>query len=68
MKVRLTRDARIHHKAGEIVDVSPAEMHFLTSVGSAVLVETATNKTVETAERATKVPKTATTTKRSTKK
>lgn len=67
MRVRLIRDARINHKAGEIVDVSPAEMNFLCSVGSAVLVETATNKTVETAERATKVPK-ATTTKRSTKK
>ena len=68
MRVRLTRDARINHKAGEIVDVSPAEMNFLTSVGSAVLVETATNKVVETAERATKAPKATTTTKRSAKK
>lgn len=67
MKVRLIRDARINHKAGEIVDVSPAEMNFLCSVGSAVLVETATKKVVETAERATKVPKVATTTKRSKK-
>ena len=35
MKVRLLRDTRISHKAGEIVDVSPAEMAFLISVGSA---------------------------------
>lgn len=67
MRVRLIRDARINHKAGEIVDVSPAEMNFLTSVGSAVLVETATNKAVEKAERATKEPKATTTTKRTKK-
>ena len=36
MKVKLLRDARINHKAGEIVDVSPAEFRFLVSVGSAV--------------------------------
>ena len=36
MKVRLLRDARINHKAGEIVDVSPAEFGFLTSTNSAV--------------------------------
>lgn len=38
MKVRLLRDAKILHKAGEIVEVSPAECGFLTSVGSAVIV------------------------------
>ena len=38
MKIRLTRDAKILHKAGEIVEVSPAEAGFLTSVGSAVMV------------------------------
>lgn len=37
MKVRLTRDARIRHKAGETVDVSPAEAGFLLSTGSAVM-------------------------------
>ena len=42
MKVRLLRDARIKHYAGEIVEVSPAEASFLTSVCSAVPVETAT--------------------------
>ncbi len=36
MRVKLLRDARINHKAGEIVDVSPAELQFLVSVGSAV--------------------------------
>ncbi len=36
MKVRLLRDSRILHKAGEIVEVSPAEKAFLVSVGSAV--------------------------------
>lgn len=41
MKVRLLRDARINHKAGEIVDVSPAEYGFLTSTNSAVAVKEA---------------------------
>jgi hypothetical protein len=36
MKVRLTRTARITHQPGEIVEVSPAELAFLVSVGSAV--------------------------------
>ena len=35
MKVHLLRDARINHKAGETVEVSPAEFNFLVSVGSA---------------------------------
>lgn len=38
MKVRLTKDARIKHYAGEIVEVSLAEFNFLTSTGSAVSV------------------------------
>ena len=37
MRVQLTRDARIRHKAGETVDVSPAEAGFLLSTGSAVM-------------------------------
>lgn len=36
MKVRLLRDARILHKAGETVEVSPAVAGFLLSIGSAV--------------------------------
>ena len=35
MRARLLKDARIRHKAGEIVEVSPAEYNFLVSVGSA---------------------------------
>lgn len=35
MKVRLTREARIRHYAGEIVEVSPAEAAFLISTRSA---------------------------------
>ena len=38
MKIKLLRDSRIMHKAGEVVDASPAECSFLTSVGSAVYV------------------------------
>ena len=33
MKVKLLKDARIRHKAGEIVEVSPEECFFLTSTG-----------------------------------
>lgn len=40
MKVTLLRDARIQHKAGETVEVSPAEAQFLVSVGSAVVEDT----------------------------
>jgi ribosomal protein L9 len=52
MKVLLLRDARIKHHAGEIVEVSPAEMNFLVGVGSAV--ELAVKAPV--AEIATKEP------------
>ena len=56
MKVRLLRDARINHKAGEIVEVSPAEFQFLTSVGSAV--EVAVNlPEAEVAEKPVKARK-----------
>lgn len=36
MKVVLLRDARIKHKAGETVEVSPAEFNYLVTIGSAV--------------------------------
>lgn len=39
MKVRLLRDAKIQHKAGEVVEVSPAEANFLLSIKSAETVE-----------------------------
>lgn len=47
MIVRLIREARIRHSAGEIVNVSPAEASFLLSVGSAVKV---TNRPIEARE------------------
>lgn len=50
MKVKLLRDSRIWHKEGEIVEVSPSECQFLTSVGSAV--EVAVNASpIETTEK-----------------
>lgn len=53
MKVVLLRDARVSHKAGEIVEVSPAEFNFLVSIKSAEpLAETATAEPVaETPEK-----------------
>ncbi len=52
MTVKLLRDSRIKHKAGEIVTVSPAEAHFLVSTGSAVEIAVSIPKAVtpETAE------------------
>lgn len=35
MKVKLLRDQRINHKAGEIVEVSPAVYNFLITTNSA---------------------------------
>ena len=35
MKVRLLRDARINHSAGEIVEVSPVVYDFLVSTNTA---------------------------------
>ena len=35
MKVRLLRDARIKHNAGEVVEVSSAEFNYLVSINSA---------------------------------
>jgi len=40
MKLLLVQAARINHKAGEIVEVSPAQAEFLLSVGAAVVSET----------------------------
>ena len=57
MKVRLLRDARITHKAGEIVEVSPTEFQFLVSVGSAVEVAVKPLEKVETPEEPIKVEK-----------
>jgi len=57
MKVKLLRDARINHKAGEIVEVSPAECQFLTSVGSAVEVAVKAPVKAETPETTEKPEK-----------
>ena len=64
MKVKLLRDSRINHAAGEIVEVSPATAEFLLSVGSAALIESkpvekATIPVEEVAEKAVKAPKAA---------
>lgn len=75
MKVKLLRDSRINHAAGEIVEVSPATADFLLSVGSAVKIESksveaATIPVEEVAEKAVKAPRATakTTTKRTTTK
>ena len=71
MKVKLLRDSRINHAAGEIVEVSPATADFLMSVGSAApVVESAKVEVKEVAEKAVKAPKATpkTTTKRTTNK
>ena len=49
MKVRLLRDARIRHYAGEIVDVSPDECHLLVTTDGAEIVNAV--KTIETPEK-----------------
>ena len=62
MYIRLLRDSRINHLAGEIVEVSSAQAEFLLSVGSAAkveTVETADIKVEEVAEKAVKAPKAA---------
>lgn len=54
MKVKLLRDARIMHKAGEIIEVSPEECHFLVSTEGAVevdAVKTPAAKPVEVPEK-----------------
>lgn len=56
MRVRLLKAARINHKAGEIVEVSPDQATFLLSMGVAVVEpqqkETVTTK--KTVQRNTK--------------
>ena len=72
MKVKLLRDSRIRHAAGDIVEVSPAERDFLISVGSAEdvaeKIEKAILPAVEVAEKAVKAPKATTAKKAPTKR
>lgn len=49
MKIKLLRDARILHKAGEVIEASPSECFFLTSTGSAVEVKEPKSMPVEKA-------------------
>lgn len=69
MKVKLLRDARINHAAGEIVEVSPETANFLVSVGSATRLgapkaETANVEVKEVAEKAVITPAKAKRTKK----
>ena len=50
MLIKLLRDSRIKHKAGEVVNASPAECSFLISTGSAVRVFNAVKNEAPTAE------------------
>lgn len=54
MLIELKRAARIWHKAGEIVEVSPAEAEFLISVESARPVEKRTETPEKTVKKRTK--------------
>lgn len=47
MKIKLLRDARLRHHAGEIVEVSPAEAGFLISTASAELMKASERETQE---------------------
>lgn len=55
-KVKLLNDARILHKAGEIVEVSPLEYDFLISLGQAVDIEGAKEVKEEPVEKPVKAP------------
>ena len=54
MLVKLLRDSRITHKAGETVEVSPEAVRFLISVGSAVRTAVDINEMIETADKVIK--------------
>ena len=54
MRAKLLKDARIRHKAGEIVEVSPAEYNFLVSVGAAEAVCEPKVEAKQPAKRTTK--------------
>lgn len=67
MLVKLLKNAKIWHKAGEIVEVSPDECCFLTTTGGAVVVE-AVKDAVETPEKVVKAETPEKKTKKTTKK
>ena len=47
MKIKLIRDARIKHYAGEVIEASREEAQFLLSLGSAVIPEPEKKKTAK---------------------
>ena len=59
MKIKLLRDSRINHAAGETLEVSSATAEFLLSVGSAVIVADKATKELPEVEKAVKTPKVA---------
>ncbi len=44
MKIKLLKESRIRHQAGEIVEASSAEANFLLGVGAAVMAEEKTEE------------------------
>lgn len=54
MKIKLLRDSRILHKAGEVVEASPAEAAHLLSINSAIKAETETKEAPKPKTRKTK--------------
>lgn len=57
MIVKLLRDARINHSAGEVLEVSPEQGEFLLSLGSAEAVNKAEPKKEEPKEEPIEEPK-----------
>ena len=67
MKVRLLRDAKIRHMAGEVVEItSQPELDFLLSTGSATVLRAAAPETPE--ESAPAAARETRTTKKATRK
>lgn len=57
MKVKLIRQARVTLKAGEIVEVSPEQAHFLLSTHCAVEIAEAVKETPTAPARQTRTKK-----------
>ena len=68
MKLLLLRDSRINYKAGEIVEVSPAQASFLLSVGSAVELHDEVRIETPVVTEAVEIPEKKKTSTRKTKK
>ena len=57
MKIRLKRDSRILHRAGEVVEASPAEAGFLISVGAAEAIQAEAGTDAEPEQKTRKTKK-----------